>query len=547
MRAEISNLDIGIIVGYFLLVLLIGFIVSRNTKTGDDLFLGGRSFGWGVIGLSLFASNISSSTIIGLSGAAYTTGIVNSVYEWMSGIPLIIAAMVFIPLYLRSRITTIPEFLERRFDRRSQLFFSAVSIFATIMIETAGALYAGTLVLQAFFPNLIMWQTALGLALVAGIYTAFGGLKAVVYTDVIQAIILIFGCSLLTYTLFERADFDWAKIVANAPKDHFSVVRPIDDPGIPWPGLLMGVPFLGFWYWSTNQYIIQRALGARDLNQARWGMILAGFLKIIPLFIMVIPGAIALTLYPDIPNGDAVFPYLVTNVLPVGLVGLVLAGLVSAILSSVDSALNSSSTLIVIDFIKPRNPNLTEKDIAKYGRITTVVLMVIAASWAPQIANFTGLWDYLQQMFSIVVPPIAVIFLVGVFYKRGNAHGAFWTLVLGTLFGVLLFVLGEMDLWNLHYTMNVGVCLLVSLVIFIAVSLATDPPTAEQVEMYTYRKGLVGQGMEGMPLYKDYRVHIVLLILLIGYLVDPYRIKPFTSCALWISLSSKGKLSANLR
>ena len=519
MRTDISTIDIAIIISYFLLVLIIGFIVSRSTKTGEDLFLGGRSFGWGVIGLSLFASNISSSTIIGLSGAAYTTGIVNSVYEWMSGIPLIIAAMIFIPLYLKSRITTIPEYLEGRFDRRSQLFFSAVSIFATIMIETAGALYAGTLVLQAFFPDLGMWQTALGLAFIAGIYTASGGLKAVVYTDVLQAVILIIGCSILTYILFDKVDFDWAKVLATAPEDHFSVVRPLDDPGLPWPGLLMGVPFLGFWYWSTNQYIIQRALGARDLNEARWGLVFAGFLKVIPLFIMVIPGAIALTIYPDIPNGDAVFPFLVTNVLPVGLVGLVLAGLVSAILSSVDSALNSSSTLIVIDFIKPNKPNLTDKDIARYGRITTIILMVIAASWAPQIANFTGLWDYLQQMFSIVVPPVAIIFLVGVFFKRGNGDGAFWTLVIGTLFGVALFVLGEMGIWDLHYTMNVGISLLISVIVFIAVSLMTAAPSQEQLEMFTYRKGLVGEGMEDMPWYKDYRTHMVLLVILIAYIL----------------------------
>lgn len=519
MNVGISNIDIAIIISYFVVVLTIGFWISRSTKTGEDLFLAGRSFGWGLIGLSLFASNISSSTIIGLSGAAYTTGIVNSVYEWMSGLPLIIAALIFIPLYLQSRITTIPEFLERRFDRRSQLFFSGVSIFATIMIETAGGLYAGTLILQAFFPSLGMWQTSLGLALIAGVYTASGGLKAVVYTDAIQAVILILGCSILTYILFEKVDFDWARVVASAPEGHFSVVRPLDDPGLPWPGLLMGVPFLGFWYWSTNQYIIQRALGARDIKQARWGMIFAGFLKIIPLLIMVIPGAIALNIYPDIANGDAVFPYLVTNVLPVGLVGLVLAGLISAILSSVDSALNSSSTLIVIDFIKPNKPDLTDRDIAKYGRITTIVLMVIAATWAPQIANFTGLWDYLQQMFSIVVPPIAVIFLVGVFYKRGNGHGAFWTLMAGTAIGILLFILGEKDLWHLHYTMNVGISLVISAVVFVAVSLMTEKPTKEQIEMYTYRKGLIGMGMEGVPWYQDYRTHSAILVALIGYIL----------------------------
>ena len=519
MTASISTIDIAIVISYFVLVLGIGLWISRTTKTGEELFLGGRSFGWGLIGLSLFASNISSSTIIGLSGAAYTIGIVDSVYEWMSGIPLIIAALIFIPLYLRSRITTIPEYLEGRYDRRSQLFFSGVSIFSTIVIETAGGLYAGTLVLQAFFPNLILWQTTLILAVIAGLYTAFGGLKAVVYTDAIQAVILMVGCGVLTYILFEKLDFSWANVVAAAPEGHFSVVRPLDDPGIPWPGLIMGVPFLGFWYWSTNQYIIQRVLGARDIKQARWGLILAGFLKVVPLFIMVIPGAMALSLYPGIKNGDAVFPFLVTEVLPVGLVGLVLAGLISAIMSSVDSALNSSSTLIVIDFIKPRRPNLTEADIARYGRITTIILMLVAALWAPQIQNFQGLWGYLQQMFSILVPPVAVIFLVGVFYKRGNADGAFWTLMLGTGVGILLFVLSQFDLWHVHYTINVGLMVGFSTIVFIVVSNLTPPPTEAQIEAFTYRKGLISDGMEGLPWYLDYRFHMVVLLALIGYLL----------------------------
>ena len=519
MATNISNIDIGIVIGYFILVLCIGFYIARRTKTGEDLFLGGRSFGWGLIGLSLFASNISSSTIIGLSGAAYTTGIATSVYEWMSGLPLIIAALIFVPLYLRSRITTIPEFLELRFDRRSQLFFSFITIFSTIMIETAGALYAGTLVLQAFFPDLQMAPTALGLAVVAGIYTASGGLKAVVYTDAIQAIILIVGCSILTYILLDKVDFDMARVIAAAPAEHFSVVRPMSDTDLPWLGLLVGVPFMGFWYWSTNQYIVQRVLGGKDIRHARWGVILAGFLKIIPLFVMVIPGAIALTLYPDIGKGDAVFPFLVSNVLPTGLVGLVLAGLISAIMSSVDSALNSSSTLVVIDFIKPNKPDITNDEIVKYGRITTFVFMVIAALWAPQIGKFAGLWFYLQQMFSIIVPPIVVIFLVGVFYKRGNGDGAFWTLVSGTAIGVLLFILGENGMWPLHFTINVGLMILVCTAIFVGVSKMTPAPDPEKIKLLVYRKGLVMDGMEGYPWYQDYRLYMVILAAMIFYIL----------------------------
>ncbi|WP_411032114.1 sodium:solute symporter [Spongiimicrobium sp. 3-5] len=518
MEEAISSIDIIIIGVYFIGVMLIGLYVARGTKTGEDLFLGGRTFGWGLIGLSLFASNISTSTIIGLSGAAYSSGIVQSVYEWMTGIPLIIAALIFIPLYLKSKITTIPEFLELRFDRRSRKFFSLVTIFTSIVVDTAGGLYAGAIVLQAFFPNLIIWQTTLVLALVAGIYTAFGGLKAVVYTDAIQAIILIVGCSILSYMMFEKLDFSWDKVVGAAPEGHLSIIRPADDDSLPWPGLIMAVPILGFWYWTTNQYIVQRILGAKDVNNARWGVILASFLKIIPLFIMVIPGTMAIGLFPGLGNADQVFPTAVMNILPVGLIGLVLAGLISAIMSSVDSTLNSASTLLVVDFIKTKNPDISDKDTVKYGRITTLVLMLVAAGWAPMIENFGGIWSYLQQMFSIIVPPIVVLFLVGVFYKRGNKDGAFWTLILGTLGGVVLFVLDQLGFWTLHFTYNVGIMVVISTLVFIFISRATPPPSEEKIALYTYRKELIRMGTENVPWYKDYRYQIVLLLAIIGYL-----------------------------
>ncbi len=527
----ISNIDIGIIIAYFAFVMGIGFYVSRRTKTSEDLFLGGRSFTFGLIGLSLFASNISSATLVGLSGAAYSTGVVQSVYEWLSGIPLIIAAVIFVPLYLRSKITTIPEFLEKRFDRRSQIFFSVITISSSVLIEMAGGLYAGSIVLQAFFPGLVLWQTALGLAIVAGIYTAFGGLKAVVITDVIQSLILIIGCTVLTWILFGKLDYSWANVVASAPEGHFSMIRPLDDESMPWSGLFLGVPILGFWYWTTNQYIVQRVLGAKDIKHARWGMTFAGFLKVIPLFVMVIPGAMAISLFPldqfpELANSDKVFPTIVTQALPVGMVGIVLAGLVSAIMSSVDSTLNSASTLVVVDFVKPNNPNLTDQDIVRYGRITTVVLMLIAAFWAPNIQHFQGLWSYLQKMFSILVPPIAVIFLVGVFYKRGNGDGSFWTLVIGTLLGAFLFLITDTAPWeammgegtekilNLHYTTNVGIMTALSAIIFVVISNITAAPDPEKIELLTFRRELLADGMDGLPWYKDYRFHMVILVLL---------------------------------
>jgi SSS family solute:Na+ symporter len=534
----IANLDLAVIVVYFIVVLGIGLWIASKTSTGDDLFLGGRTFGWGIIGLSLFASNISTTTLIGLSGAAYSTGIVDSVYEWLSGIPLIIAAAIFVPLYIKSKITTIPEFLELRFDRRSRLFFSAVTIFTSIVVDTAGGLYAGSLVLQIFFPSLVLWQTCFVLALVAGLYTAFGGLKAVVYTDAIQAVVLIIGCSVLSYMMFEKMDFDWGAVMASAPEGHFSVVRGLDHPTLPWTGLLLGVPFLGFWYWTTNQYIVQRVLGAKDVKNARGGVMLAGFLKIIPLFIMVIPGAMAISLLPGLENGDQVLPTAILTILPVGMVGLVLAGLIAAIMSSVDSTLNSASTLVVKDFLDSGGDaaqvqgtlddqlvsrvsaggRLTEKQVVNYGRITTIILMVVAALWAPMIQNFEGIWAYLQQMFSIIVPPVVVVFLVGVFYKRGNGAGAFWTLVIGTGLGIVLFLLGQLGVWPFHFTTNVGLMVGVSTLLFIGFSQSTPAQSDAEIGQLIYRPGLLDPD-EGATGLADWRVQAVILMIIMGGLL----------------------------
>ncbi|MEM6700418.1 MAG: sodium:solute symporter, partial [Bacteroidota bacterium] len=508
------SLDITIIIAYFALVLLIGIWVGRKAKTGDDLFLGGRSLTWGFIGLSLFASNISSTTLVGLAGAAYTTGIVQSVYEWGSAVPFAILALIFVPLYIKSKITTIPEFLELRFDRRARMFFSSLTVVASIMIDTAGSLYAGALVIQIFFPQIELWQTCYALALFTGIYTSIGGLKAVVYTDAIQAVILIFGASALTYLLFEQLDFSWSKVVDSAPEGHFSVVKPLDDEGLPWPGLLLGVPMLGFWYMATNQYITQRVLGAKDIQHARWGVMLAGLLKFLPLFIMVLPGAMAISLFPSIENSDMVFPTMVIETLPIGLIGLVLAGLISAIMSSISSTLNSASTLVVVDFIKPNNPGMSEKQIVRATRISTLAFMVIAALWAPQIINFGGLWTYLQQMYSIFVPPVIVLFGVGILYKRGNGDGAFWTLIIGALIGVLFFVLGIYELWPIHYTINIGIVVGLCTIVFIVISRMTPAPDYEKIKPYLYRKSLINESNENLPWYKDYRYHVVVLMVL---------------------------------
>ena len=395
VQGAITSLDLTVIAIYLVIVIAIGIWVSKQTKTGEDLFLGGRSLTWGAIGLSLFASNISTTTIIGLTGSAYATGIATSAFEWMSGIPLLLLAFIFAPLYLKSKVTTTPEWLDKRYSRRVRLYFSGLTVFFTVFVDTAGGLYAGGVVFTTFFPQVPLWAACIAIGLFAGGYAATGGLKAVVYTDVLQAIILLVGCSITAYLMFQSLDFSWARVQEALPEGHLDMVKPLDDPDLPWPGLFLGVWMLGFWYWVTNQYVVQRVLGARSVPDAQRGAILGGLLKCIPLFVMVLPGAMAVPLLPDLPEQDMVFPVMITQILPTGLTGLVLAGLVAAIMSTVDSTLNSSSTLVVHDFItKPEEPVEPETS-RKYGMLCTALFMVVAVGIAPLIQYAGGIWQYL--------------------------------------------------------------------------------------------------------------------------------------------------------
>ncbi len=517
---QISSIDLTIIIAYFVIVFIIGLVVARRTKGGGDLFLAGRSLGWGAIGFSLFASNISSTTLIGLSGQAYATGISVSNYEWITTLLLVFMAIYFIPFYIKSRISTIPEFLEMRFNAQCRKYFSVITIFLSILVDTAGGLFAGALVLKVFIPDLVIWQTCVVLAVFAGLYTAAGGLAAVVYTDVLQAIVLIIGTSILSYIVFSRFDFSWAQASAAIPEGNLSVIKPIGDPTLPWLGTLIGAPVLGFYYWCTNQYIVQRVLGAKNLQHARWGAMLGGLLKLPVLFIMVLPGAFALSLFPELENPDLVFPTMVASLLPTGVTGLVLAGLVAAIMSSIDSALNSSSTLIVLDFIKPKRPGLSDTDVAKYGRIATLIFMIIAAVVAPLIAYAGGLFKYIQEAFSYIVPPVVAIFIVGLFWARGNGKGALRTLIVGHTISAIIFLVTKLGYITIHYTIVAGLNTIFCAFLFYAFSMAAASPPMEKVKGLTWEHRPVGASTgTALPWYKDYRVHSAILITLTVILV----------------------------
>lgn len=448
--------DYAILLAYLVLIIVICVRVTRRSPDADELFLAGRSLGFGVVGLSLFASNISSTTLIGLPGAAWEFGIAVANYEWMAALVLVFSALFVMPLLLRHRVTTIPQWLERRFDARMSKYLSGVAIFLSVVLDTAGTLYAGAVVLQLFFPALPLGWTCAAIAVFVGVYTAAGGLRAVAYTDVPMAIILLLGSLVLAMLVFAEFDYSWATMRAAIPEGHLSLIRPLDDPSLPWLGTLIGLPVLGFYYWTMNQYISQRLLAARDQAAAGYGALLAAGLKLLPLFIMVLPGALAFALFPDLERADSVFPKLIAEFAPVGIAGLIFAGLMAAILSSVDSALNSASTLITVDFIQPRRPQLGPRELARIGRWVTFILMGFAALWAPAIDHFPGLFSYLQQGFAYVTPPLVAVFLLGLFWRRLGARTAFHATLAGHAGSAGWFAATQLGYVGVHFTIVAG-------------------------------------------------------------------------------------------
>ena len=512
-------LDYVVLGGYLAILVVVCLRVARRSPTADDLFLAGRSLGVGVVGLSLFASNISSTTLIGLPGAAWQSGIAVANYEWMAALVLVFSALFVVPRLLRARVTTIPQWLERRFDARLRKYLSAVTVFLSIMLDTAGSLYAGALVLLLFFPSLSLAPTIAVIALLAGLYTAAGGLRAVAYTDVLQTIVLLAGSLLLTVMVFGEFDYSWAAVKAALPPEQLSLIRPLDDPQLPWLGTLIGLPVLGFYYWTMNQYVSQRLLGARNQATAGRGAMLAAALKLLPLFIMVLPGAMAAALFTDLERADMVFPTLIAEYAPVGVAGLILAGLLAAIMSSVDSALNSSSTLISVDFIAPRKPNWDAQAMARTGRGITLLLMLVAAVWAPMIDRFPGLFAYLQQGFAYVTPPLVAVFLLGSFSHWLSARAALRTVITGHVASSLCFVASQAGWIDLHFTIVAGLLLGFSLVAAClwhrveggVAALQRDEAVAAEIRA----------GLQGLP--KDVLAAAIALVALTAALVWCFR------------------------
>ncbi len=458
---HLSDLDIVVLVIYFVVIMIIGLYFSRREKTPTEYFLAGRNVGWLAVGSSLFATNISSEHFIGLAGSGASSGLAVGHFEWLACFIVLVLAWIFVPYYLRTGVFTMPEFLERRFNRSSRMYLTSISIIAYILTKISVTLFAGGILLN----QILGWNmitSAIVMVVITGIYTIAGGLSAVIYTELLQTVILIGGAALLTLLgLREVGGFQGLR--ASLPSDFFSMFKPANHAEFPWTGIIFGAPILAIWYWCTDQVIVQRVLSARNERHARSGVIFAGFLKILPVFILILPGLIAVALFPGI-RGDEAFPALVvSHLLPTGVRGIVIAGLLAALMSSLASTFNSSSTLLTMDFYLHFRPSASGRELVLIGRLATTVLVIFGILWVPLIRTISSqLFIYLQSVQAYISPPIAAVFLVGIMSRRVNGLSAIWALVVGGIIGgarlilQILYKRGSIDLgsWTWFAEMN---------------------------------------------------------------------------------------------
>ncbi len=441
-----SNLDTNlvtldwIVIGAYFMVLIgvAWWVINQKNENTEDYFLAGKNIGWFVVGASIFASNIGSEHVVGLAGNGADNKMPLLIYELHSWIVLMLG-WLFLPFYARSKVFTMPEFLEKRFDSRSRWVLSIVSIIAYILTKVSVTIFAGGVVVSVLL-GIPFWVGAISVVILTGIYTILGGMKAVVYTEAIQAVILIIGAATLTFMGLDAVG-GWSELKEAVTPEYMDMWRPNSDPDYPWLPLIITSSIVGIWYWCTDQVIVQRVLTAKNIKEARRGTIFGAALKIMPVFLFLIPGIVALALKQkgviDFEKPDQAFPVLMTHLLPAGLRGLVAAGLLAALMSSLASVFNSCSTLFTLDIYKRLYPEKPEKQLVNVGKIATVIVVILGIIWIPVITILSeGLYEYLQKVQSYLAPPIAAVFLLGIFWKRINAAGAIVTLSVGLFIGM---------------------------------------------------------------------------------------------------------------
>jgi SSS family solute:Na+ symporter len=514
------------VLGYASGLVVLGLLVARHRLSSIDYFLASRASKWPLIGLAMFASNISSTALVGLAGGAYAIGIAVYDYEWSAIVILVLFCVFMLPLIIASGTFTMPGFLEQRYDVRVRLLFALLTLFLNIFVDSAAVLYSGSLVCQMLFPGTSLWLIVPLLAGGAGLYAVVGGLKAVIYTEAVQAFVLITGSAVISILAFDRAG-GWQSVMSHVAPAKLSLILPASDPGLPRTGLLLGIPLLGFYYWCTNQTIVQRMLSAENVVHARWGALFAGLLKLPVLFLVVLPGTCALILFPHLARADLVYPTLILHILPAGMIGLVVAGFVAATMVSIASMLNAASSLITMDLIRHIRPQLSDQHVVRAGRWTTAALLLLAVAWAPQLIRFPSLWQYLQGVLAYAVPPAVAIVGIGLFWRGATANGATATLLLGSLCGMLLFLSNAVMGWtHLHFLYAAPLLTALDAGILVAVSRSNPVASTAMRDATMWRRGGYGAlrtRLPGSPVWQDYRCLAAVLLALTAALVIVFR------------------------
>jgi len=539
---------ITLIDGIIILVYLVGIVafgllsVKMKKMTSEGYFLANRGLKWPVIGAALFASNISTIHLVGLAASGYNEGLVWGNFEWLAAVTLILLGMVFAPFYFRSRIATLPEFLEKRYGPGSRTVLAFIGLIGALFVHIGMSLYAGAVVFETFFGINVLTSIVI-ISVVTAIYTVIGGLKAVVVTETIQTVILIGGAVLLTliamFALPDAGVHNLAELKAALKPGQLSILHTKEslsalgeggfESGLTWYACLLGYPVLGLWYWCSDQTIVQRVLGASSKNDAQLGPLFAGFLKVLPVFILVFPGIIAYVLFRDEigTNANQAFPVLINELLPVGLKGLMAASMLAALMSTIAAALNSSATLVAVDIVKRINPATTDRQQIRTGRLAAIGVMLLAMAWSTQGDKFGSIFEAINKIAAAIAPPVAVVLLFGVFSKRGTRQAGLITLIAGLILGITMFCIdfapisGYMYLTrglHLPFMMQAWWLFVVCTVIYFTVSYLTPRPDPAVIENLTWESPLAVLTRDKFQGIRDPRLWagtlIVLLIVL---------------------------------
>lgn len=495
-----SLIDSIVIAFYILGILAIGlWVVRKKSMNAEGYFLASHSLKWPIIGAALFASNISTVHLVGLAASGFNDGLVWGNFEWMAVFILIVLSLIFAPFYYKNKITTLPEFLEIRYNSIARTCLAVLALLGALFMHIGVSLYAGAVVFEHFF-GVNVYVSILVISFITALYTVIGGLQSVVITETIQTIILVGGAIVLTIYGFlalpEIGISNWAELKAATKPEQLNIIPTASNSsGLSWAAILLGYPVLGIWYWCADQTIVQRVLAAKTLQDAKIGPLFAASIKILPVFILVLPGILGYVLFKDIiTDANDTFPVLITELLPTGLKGLMAAALLAALMSTIAAALNSAGTLVSIDIVKRNRPETSDKHQIFIGRITAVIVMIIAISWSPLIARFDSIFEAITVLLTVISPPISAVFLWGVFWKRGNNQGAIATFIGGFLLGLIAFlvdfpIIGETKIitetWGISFMMQAWWLFVCSSLIFVIASLYTPPPDYNKIKSVT--------------------------------------------------------------